>query len=132
MNLNMSGEMLKKVFNYIPAPANKSQLYRIIFSSLLALILLALFIPFRTVKNPWAEKMRSFSPVSHAQTLYNKYGPKMAYDYILYYQSLPNVPANDALNQMKSRLDQERSSLKYKANEIIGIFTGDTHENYAG
>lgn len=123
---------LGKILPYVPTPGNSSRRGKILFSSILALIFLFLCVPLKSVKNPYAEGMLAFSPAQQAREIYDMGGPKEAWDYIVFYQGLPNVKRDAELEKIKAVAEAHRGSWTYRAEELgRGAIGANTHEEYS-
>lgn len=121
---------LGKILPYIPTPKKSSRRGKIIFSSILALIFLFLCVPLKSVKNPYAEKMLAFSPAEQAREIKNRdrENPQAALDYIKFYQGLPDVKPDAALEEVKAEVEADRSladKTKSMAEEIVKQYFGE-------
>lgn len=120
---------LGKILPYIPTPQKSSRRGKIIFSSILALIFLFLCVPLKSVKNPYAEEMLAFSPAEQAREIKNRdrKNSQAALDYIKFYQGLPDVKPDAALEEVKAEVEAGRGwvdNLKDKttstAKDLVG------------
>lgn len=101
-------------------------------TALLLALCVFLLIPVSYKPDPLVQRILEYSPVKQAQEYYNKSGAKAAFDFVNFYESLPGVQPNPALNEIREKAAEERSSWTYMGREIGAALLGlEHHEQYA-
>lgn len=129
---NVNQQTIKNALRKVPGAHKYGVKIRIAVTCAIVALCLCLLIPLKNKPDPLIAKMAAYSPASEAESFYAQEGPKAAYDFVSFYQSLPGAKASPELLAVKSRAEAERSSWSYLGKEVgLGLLGLGAHERYA-
>lgn len=104
--------------------------YGIIFSSIFTVLAIAVD-QFVFSKYSYLASVNIIHPYQYAQSLYNQEQYRDAQEYIDFYTSIPGVERTEQLDEIYSKADEQRHSLKYMTSELAkGLVFGVSQEDY--
>ena len=104
--------------------------YGIIFSSIFTVLAIAVD-QFVFSKYSYLASVNIIHPYQYAQSLYDKEQYRDAQEYIDFYTSIPGVERTEQLDEIYSKADEQRHSLKYMTSELAkGLVFGVSQEDY--
>lgn len=104
--------------------------YGIIFSSIFTVLVIAVD-QFVFSKYSYLASVNIIHPYQYAQSLYNQEQYRDAQEYIDFYTSIPGVERTEQLDEIYSKADEQRHSLKYMTSELAkGLVFGVSQEDY--
>lgn len=128
-------ELKNRLRNFLYTVSNLKPAVKLGVSALLAVILIFLLLPVSHKPDAEIRKILAYSPATEAAAYYERQGPKAAYDFITFYESLPGVTADAQLNAIKQKAEEERSSWLYMGKEfgagLIGLEHNETYAKWA-
>lgn len=132
MNNNFSSSNLQKYWAYVPGMPTASIAIKIGLSIIILGICVFLLIPVPYKNYDLVKQTLTYSPVKQVRDYYAELGPKAAFDFINFYESLPGVVQNPELMRIKEEANSERSRWTYIGKELgLGLLGMKPHENYA-
>ena len=136
MSENAPQVSIRDLIGRVSSTAATNASRRVIFTLILAIIFGLLCIPAESPYNAYIERMRDYSPVSRAEALNEKDGPRAASEFAAFYLSLPNADADERVaSRLKSVMDAaeaRRGDWSYKTAEFgRGLIGLNPHEDYA-
>lgn len=124
--------MKLKFIDFIPSFRKKNIISKLFISLFLTIISCGILY---SQFNPYVAFVRDallYDPYKHALDLYHQTKLAKAYDFIDFYQSIPNIEENKKLDELKHKIEDERKSVSYIAAEVWhGLIGNESEEDYA-
>lgn len=128
---NPTGSMANLI-RYIPGMPNASIAVKCGLTAILVAICLFFMIPVSSQPDPMVKEILSYSPAAEAENIYEKNGPKAAFEFVNFYENLPGAIKSPQLDVIRQKANEERASLSYVTKEVGSALLGmEHHENYA-